>query len=502
MSRVSRWPRRAVVDIGSNSVRLVIFSGPPRVPVTITNEKALCGLGDREVETGNLRADAMERALSTLRRFRAVIESEEPETLDVFATAAVREAPNGSGFLKEIRSIGFDPRLISGEEEARLAGLGILCSAPEIRREGIAAIGGDLGGGSLELSLLGGKDADISHSVSLPLGSLRMVSDFGNNKKAAEKRIEKHFADLPWIAEVKTKHLYVVGGSWRAIARVAMHLSEHPLTILDHYTMDAEQTIEVCQYVENCDPEGLESIDGVQKKRVPTLPMAAIVLRELIRASSVDRVIVSSCGVREGLLFDRLPERIRKEEPLFALASDIADRQGGGRLPRADAVDQFLSPIFQETPSIARVRRAASIMIRTGNVSHPDRRADYAAEIIMAAQFLGIDHVERAMLAVMMKARYNGSIDERDSIIPTEVLGEEELHYAVTAGYAHRLAASLRTPLFEKRSGFTLEKTESSLVLTVEPHVADFVAEAGVKDFERLADAMGLEPLIRQSGEV
>jgi exopolyphosphatase/guanosine-5'-triphosphate,3'-diphosphate pyrophosphatase len=494
MKQSIRWPRRAVVDIGSNSVRLVIFSGPPRVPVTMTNEKALCGLGDRDPETGNLRDESVARALDTLRRFKAVIDSEEPETLDVFATAATREAPNGPEFLRAIEEIGLEPKLISGEEEARLAGLGILCAAPEIRRDDRAAIGGDLGGGSLELSLLGCSSAGgVDNTVSLPAGSLRMLADYGDDRKAAEKGIEKMFRELPWIVENETSSLYVVGGSWRAIGRVGMYLSEHPVPILDHYTLPAEQMIDVCRHVEGADPDDLGSINGVQKKRVPTLPMAAIVLRRLIDLSKVERVVVSSCGVREGLLFDRLPERLRAEEPLFALAEDWADRLGAGRPVKPDAVRVFADPLFDDPPSMRRLRYAAAIMIRTGNMSHPDERADHAAATVMSTPFLGIDHVERSILALMMKARFNGSVRKSGGQVPLDVLSDEDIDYAEKVGLAHRLASSLRLPMFTKQSGFTMEKRPDAIVLRHGPHVRDLVVETAIKDLEKLASAFDRE---------
>jgi exopolyphosphatase/guanosine-5'-triphosphate,3'-diphosphate pyrophosphatase len=492
------WPRRAVVDIGSNSVRLVIFSGPPRVPVTITNEKALCGLGDRDPETGNLREEAADRALTTLRRFHAVIETEEPETLDVFATAAVREAPNGRAFLESIREIGFEPRLISGEEEARLAGLGILCSAPEIIREKIRAIGGDLGGGSLELSLLGGTRVAVDRMISLPLGSLRMTADYGDDLKTAEKNVRRAFGELPWLSETPTPHLYIVGGSWRAIARVGMHLSEHPLAILDHYMMHAEQALEVCRFVEEADLDELMAIDGVQKKRAPNLAMAAVVLRVLIEHADAKKVVVSSCGVREGLLFDRLPDRIRREEPAAALAADLADRQGGGRRPSATAVTSFTEDLFADEPSsLARIRRAAARMIRVANMTHPDKRPGHAAAIVMTAPFLGIDHIERAALALMMMARFNGDVETGEGMIPLSILPPEIADYAIRVGYAHRLAASLRTPLYTQRSGFELSLKADKLRLNVAPQVAAFVVETGLKDLGRLADAFGVEAVVQ-----
>ncbi|MEE4208665.1 MAG: Ppx/GppA family phosphatase [Parvularcula sp.] len=493
-----RWPRRAVVDIGSNSVRLVIFTGPPRVPLAMTNEKALCGLGDREPETGNLRPDAVERALQTLRRFKAVIDSEEPETLDVFATAAAREAPNGPQFLAEIEAIGLQPKVISGEEEARLAGLGILCSAPEIIREKTAAIGGDLGGGSLELSLLGaGGPGGVSKMVSLPAGSLRLKSDYGDDRKAAQKGIDKMLQDLPWLIENETNSLYVVGGSWRAIARVGMFLAEHPVPILDHYTMTAEQMLDVCRYVVDADPEDLGKISGVQKKRVPTLPMAAIVLRRLIELSSVERVVISSCGVREGILFDRLPARLQRAEPLFALAEDWADRLGAGRPVKPEAVRLFTDPLFDDDGTMQRLRYAAAIMIRTGNMSHPDERADHAAAVVMSTPFLGIDHIERSILALMMKARFGGSVTKAGGNVPLDVLSEKDILYAERVGLAHRFASSLRLPMFLKRSGFTLSKDDGKIVLSHEQGVADLVVETAVKDLEKLAASFDCKAEIR-----
>lgn len=496
---MAQWPRRAVVDIGSNSVRLVIFSGPPRVPIAITNEKALCGLGDREPGTGDLRADAMERSLSTLRRFRELIDAEGPETLDVFATAAVRDAPNGAQFLSEIESIGFEPRLISGEEEARLAGLGIFSSAPEIVREGRPAIGGDLGGGSLELSQLGGPNGDIANLVSLPIGSLRMLSEFGEDRAAAETAVQSHFDRQAWLTSMTDPRLYVVGGSWRAIARVGMFQAEHDLPILDHFTMSADQALEVCRFVEEIDPEVLASINGVQKKRVPTLPMAAIALRTLIKHTQAREVVVSACGVREGLLFDRLSQEQRDEDPLMALAADLADRLGGGRRPKASTVSHFLAPIFDEGPKERRVRDAAAMLIRSGNMAHPDRRAVHAGANIMAAPFLGVDHVDRTLLAVMVVSRFASSLSKSKSVIPLRLLTDEQRTYGIRVGYAHRLAASLRTPLYRKDSGFQLKRTEDTLTLVVQKRVADFVAEAGVRDFERLAEELQLTPEIRRT---
>ncbi|MEM1409401.1 MAG: hypothetical protein AAGG79_01500 [Pseudomonadota bacterium] len=463
------------------------------MPITITNEKMLCGLGDRDPATGDLRAEAMDRALTTLKRFAMLIDFERPETLEVFATAAVRDAPNGKDFLREINTAGLRPQLLSGEEEARLAGLGILCSAPEIQRDALEALGGDLGGGSLELSRLSGAArGEIKDIVSLPIGSLRLLTEFGDRDQAAVDFVDEQFSSAPWLSDLSSPHLYIVGGAWRAIARVGMWMAEHPVPILDHYSMDADQALEVCGRVERSSPEELGQISGVQKKRTPTLPMSAMVLRRLIERSGAQRVVVSACGVREGLLFDQLPEAARLEEPLEALAKDLAARQTGGRLPDPEAVARLTDPLFSDQIAQQRLRRAAAMLIRMANITHPDQRTGHASAVIMSAPFLGLDHNDRCLLAAMVKAHLGSSLEKSDPIIPLEVLSDADRTYALQVGRAHRLASSLRTPLYQKRSGFSLKRADDRLLLQVAARVKDLVVEQVVKDLDRLADALSL----------
>lgn len=495
MTHSSRWPRRAVVDIGSNSVRLVIFSGPPRSPISIINEKVLCGLGDRDPVTGALKPEPFERAIATLQRFRAILDTEETQTEDVVATAAVRDASNGPEFLAAAKQAGFDVRLISGDEEARLAGLGILCSAHEIAQDNRPALGGDLGGGSLELSRLGGADgARVHDTVSLPVGALRMLSEHGGNLCEVERVAQHAFAGIDWLQRTHFKNLYIVGGSWRALARISIERSRHPIPVLDHYTVDRGSMLETCRYAEIEDAEIIGKISGVQKKRVPTLPGAAVVLRCLIDHTRVENVIVSACGVREGLLFDRLTEQERQSDPLFTLAEDFAQRAEGGRIPDPVAISAFLDPLFDESPSYRRLRVTAAQMIRGASLAHPEQRAQHAASLAMATPFLGLDHKERTLLALMMLARFGGTMTKDARSLPLSLLDAEDMTYAYRVGCAHRLAAALNRPMFYQNPGFALRRSETSLTLEIAAEAADLFAEAALKEFDRLADAFGLQP--------
>ncbi|MEM6748466.1 MAG: hypothetical protein AAF608_13705 [Pseudomonadota bacterium] len=495
MTHSLRWPRRAVVDIGSNSVRLVIFSGPPRAPISIVNEKVLCGLGDRDPASGALRPEPFDRAIATLQRFRGILDAEDVQSEDVVATAAVRDASNGDAFLTATKRVGFDVRLISGDEEARLAGLGILCSAHEISRDSRPALGGDLGGGSLELSQLGGGGgAKVHETVSLPVGALRMLSEYGGDLAKVERAARTAFANVAWLKRTDFRSLYIVGGSWRALARISIQRTKHPIPVLDHYTVDRESMLETCRYAEIEDGEVIGRISGVQKKRVPTIPGAAVVLRCLIDQTSIEQVTVSACGVREGLLFDRLTDDERRSDPLFTLAEDLAERSEGGRLPDPDAITAFLDPLFDEPASLRRLRYTAAQLIRGASLAHPEQRARHAASLVMATPFLGLDHRERTILAVMILARFGGSLSKDVGDLPVSLLAEDDIRYAYRVGCALRLVTALNRPMFARDSGFRLQRTEETLSLTIEPQAIGLFAEAALKEFDRLSDVFDLRP--------
>src|ERR1700710_2073913 len=156
----------AIIDIGSNSVRLVVYSGAKRIPSVIFNEKVLAGLG-REI--GEIGEGAQARALAALDRFRLLIRQLGVVRTRVVATAAVREASNGDAFLTRVRRLGSSPRILSGEEEGKRAGQGVLSAIPDA--DGIV---GDLGGGSLELVEV--KKGEIRDRASFPLGVLRVAA--------------------------------------------------------------------------------------------------------------------------------------------------------------------------------------------------------------------------------------------------------------------------------------------------------------------------------------
>ncbi len=444
---MGRAARQAVVDIGSNSVRLVIYGAPERAPITIFNEKELCGLGRRDPKTGELSERAMKQALKVLGRFKAVCTEMGNPNVRVVATAAMREAPNGADFIEQVAATGFKPEILSGVEEARLAALGVLSGAPDIIQNSPTArshLCGDMGGGSLELVRYSDDFLKpVALSQSYELGPLRLISQYGPIPADAEKAVHKILKKSQWLTAEKTETLHAVGGAWRALARIHQAVQNYPLKTLHHYQMAREDIIEICQLVEKQSPEGLTNIPGIQRKRIETLPHAAMVLRLLLELTKARNIIISSFGVREGILFDQLTSTQQLEDPLFAIATEYAVRlnpnpQMGGKLL------QFLDSLFVgETPRERHLRQAACSMVDIAALSHPDERPLQACETALRAPLVALTHGERVALAASLFYRYRAKRVDLPQTIPASLMGQEQWQWAERVGLAMRFASDL-----------------------------------------------------------
>ena len=246
---------RAVVDIGSNSVRLVIFDGPARAPIAICNEKALCGLGRDMLADGSLNPASVEAALTTLKRFRIILRAYGDPHTQTIATAAVRDAKDGEAFVAAVRALGYDIKVISGAEEADLAARGVISVEPNA-----SGLAGDMGGGSLELVSI--EKGATGQSVSLPIGPLSIMRASGSDLTRAQTIIEDAIRQVKFLRRGQFKTLYTVGGAWRSIARIHMNLKQYPLSVLHHYILSSSSVIEVCDLVARQSRRSLEEIPG------------------------------------------------------------------------------------------------------------------------------------------------------------------------------------------------------------------------------------------------
>lgn len=483
--------RRGVVDLGSNSVRLVVFEGQGRNPQAIFNEKAVLGLGRGLQGTGRLNDAAIEPALTVLGRYYAVARAMHAEPLQVLATAAVRDAANGAEFVAGLqrRMPGVPIRILTGQEEAELSADGVLLGVP-----GADGVLGDLGGGSLELvRLTAGR---VGETTSLPIGTLRLADRSDGDVAAARSVTEGELAKVKWLARGAGRDLYLVGGAWRALARMHIAQTGYPLAIVHHYVLRREEARDLAGVVMAASRRSLERMPGAPQKRLGDLPYAAVVLRRLLRATGAGRVVFSANGVREGWYSRMLPAEIRARDPMLEAGRELA--RGWGRDPELPAaLLAWTDPLFPEDDGAARgLRTAACLVSDIGSHDHPEYRAEQAFLRVLRQHGAGLDHPQRAFLALCAALRYEAS-PEAPMLAPARsLLDSQDLARAGALGAALRLAYTLcgGTPVL--LAGTALVRRGGRLVLRLREGSGVFAGESVERRLGVLAQALGLEPMV------
>ncbi len=484
-----------VIDIGSNSVRLVVYEGLTRSPTPIFNEKVLAGLGREVQSTGLLAPDAVVEALQALNRFRALCDTLQVRHVFGIATAACRDAKNGAAFVAEAERIcRVRIEVLSGRREAEMAALGVVSGMHE--PHGIA---GDLGGGSLEL--IGVSGSKIRRGVTLPLGGLTLKDVSGNSVKKAAKIAKTEIEKVPFLKGGKGQTLYAVGGAWRSLAALHMAQTGYPLHVMHGYTIRAREALEFCELVQRVDPETLSQIDAVATARRPLLGYAAAVLAQLIRRMKPDRVVMSALGVREGLLYAMLKPREQQKDALISAARNLnllrsRSPQHGEEL--VAWTDNFMkSSGIDENRDERRLRHAACLVADVGWRTHPDYRGEQALNLISHADFVALDHAGRAYLALSVYFRHVG-ITHDDDLSPRlrELASTRMLDRARVLGAAMRVAYMVSASMPGVLSQTTLRVEKGKLVLKLPGRFAALNGERVSNRMRTLARLVGREPLV------
>lgn len=392
--------RVGVVDVGSNSVRLVVFDGAARSPAYFYNEKIMCALGAGMSETGHLSPDGRVRALSAMRRFKKLAESMGLADLSVVATAAVRDASDGREFCEEVRrDTGLRIWVIDGEEEARLSAQGVLLGWP-----GAYGLVCDIGGSSMELAEISG--GRVGRRVSSALGPLKL-RDMKGGAKARQAHIKEVITGLQEKMGAQRDRLFLVGGSWRAIARIDMYRRGYPLHVLHEYRMTKKSVAETVAFIQKSDLDELRGACGVSSTRMALVPYAAEVLSRLVKNFKPKDIAISSYGIREGMLYEQMPQRLRDRDPLieacrFAEAKD-ARMPGFGKV-----LYNFILPLYKGSPAPRkRLVKAACLLHDVSWRAHPDYRAETCFDNATRANLGGLKHSERIYLGLALLHRYS-----------------------------------------------------------------------------------------------
>jgi exopolyphosphatase / guanosine-5'-triphosphate,3'-diphosphate pyrophosphatase len=484
----------AIVDIGSNSVRLVAFERLERAPTPIFNEKAMCALGRGVVTTGRLAEDGIDKTLKALKRYRALCETMRIADVSVIATAAARDAANGPAFIAAAReAIGCEISLLTGAREAELSALGVISAIHE--PDGVV---GDLGGGSLELIEVSGESR--GKGVTLPLGGLALMDASKRSTKEAIRIARKAVVDAAPLSKLRGRTFYAVGGAWRALATLHMRQRNYPLDVMHHYRILAGEAAEFAELVERADSLALDAISAISAARRPLLAYAAIALDEVIRRAKPSDIVISAAGVREGLLYERLAPAERRLDPLLYTASAQA-----ALLARAPAygeeliawTDGFMrSSQLDETVEERRLRHAACLLSDIAWRAHPDYRARQATSTVTQGALIGVDHPGRAFLALALVFRHQGPDGETGFSELRGLLSTRFLLRARVLGSAMRVAYLLSASMAGVLAQTPMRIERGRLVLTLPAERAALASERLLTRLRALGRLLGVEAAV------
>ncbi len=469
-------------------MRLVIYEGEQRNPLSIFNEKAVLRLGRGLQTTGRLNEDAVGQALTVMNRYHAIARAMGAAPMEVLATAAVREAENGAAFVADLaaRMPDVTIRILSGEEEAALSAAGVLCGIPAA--DGVLA---DIGGGSLEVVRL--RTGAAGEVRSLKLGVIRLAERSGGDMVRARAIAEADLAAVPWLGDAAGADLYAVGGAFRALARIHMAQTNYPLNIVHHYTVGRDEARDMAGVISSAGRRVLERMPGAPRRRVDDLPFAALALRRLLRATNARRVVFSANGLREGWYMRRMPALIRAQDPLLAAGRDMAERLGRDPL-LPPALFQWTAPLFiGDPPGVSHLRLAACWMSDIGSHDHPEYRAEQAFWRVLRQPGVALDHHARAFLALCLALRYEAEPDAPFLQPARLLLDAVSVQRAELLGIALRLAYTLSAGTRALLEGTALERSGPRLILRLAERSGVFAGESVLRRLDRLAQAAGLE---------
>ena len=475
---------RAVIDIGSNTVRLVIYDGTARAPEPVWNEKVAARLGRDLSTSGRIPEDAALEALAALARYRLLLDELGVEDVQTVATAAVRDAANGQEFLSRVTDLGFAPRLLTGEEEARASAFGAIGAFPDAC--GLAA---DLGGGSLELVKIA--QGSCHEAISLPFGTLRLEAmheraDLGTALHACLGALN--------IAAHRGQPLYMIGGTWRALAHYVMARTDYPLTDPHGFSLERKQARDHCKALTKTEPSDLAHIPSISAMRSAYLPKAAALLLALLDETKPSHLVFSSWGLREGLLFARLSQSQRAVDPLLAAVNAFAQMRDAS-VTHATRIVGWTACLSSGTgPRTERLRLASAQLAAALQRVEPNLRPDLATAWALDKRWIDCTPHDRALLC----AALHGSLGSASLPDRVQTLApDRDLRHALVWGYGFRLARRLGAGSITALANSSLVIDDQAIALHLESSRAPLATSLVQRELARLADALGREPVVR-----
>jgi exopolyphosphatase / guanosine-5'-triphosphate,3'-diphosphate pyrophosphatase len=476
----------AVVDIGSNSVRMVVYDGLGRAPFPRFNEKSLCRLASGLDRNGQLSADGFRRTVEAARRFRAIADAMGVTRIDVLATEATRKAGNGKALVASILAEAkLDVRILSGAEEATYAAYGVISGF--FRPVGVV---GDMGGGSLELARVLDDRVD-EHCLSLPLGALPalgLLSRYGQDaRRPVDTLLEQQVGP-----EFRQQVFYAVGGGWRALAKAHMVHVNSPVRVVQGFQPDVRQLRDFAKALWRMPDTALAKLPGVPMRRRETLPGAAFILDRLLKHLQPETIVFSALGVREGWLYSQLSKDERYLDPLIEGAQLLGLPQARVAAFSSALVRWTSQLVPDESPADKRLRVAACALSDIAWRDHEDVRAAESFRRLLQFPFIGLSHPERAKLAAVIHARYAGRIDDPVLAPARALLSPGVLRSTRVLGLTMLLAYRFSGAVPQILESSRLILGTKSIRLLVGPAARAPDSEAVMDRLRLLADAVGV----------
>ncbi len=484
-------PLIAVIDIGSNSVRLVIYDGLKRSPMSVFNEKILCGLANNLEQTGKLSIDGAKRAKLAIGRFLKLSKIMHVKEIHLFATSAVRDAKDGNSFAKDIsRTYGYKINILTGQQEAEFAGFGVISSISEPK-----GVVGDLGGGSLELIAV--SDTKIGTGQSLPIGPLRFLDNDGFfNKRHVQKIIQEYLQEFPLEYELENNHFYAVGGAFRRLASIHITKNKYPLRVVQNYKVPVKDIMKTVELVSRMSQEVVCRTYGISNKRSSLLPFAALLLKEIIAAGKPKNIVFSATGVREGFLYSKLSKKVKNKDPLLSGCEDMIARISRD-CDYGYELSDWIFPLFRNiSEHEKRLMLGACILSEISCYENTEYKAELAYRRVLDSSLTGLNHKERVFIAKSLYCRYSRHPDEAILKEMQPLLNARRFKDAQIIGSSMRLARSLSGSIKGGLQGTSLSVKNGRLILHISKDKKELAGEVVEKRMRQLGEVMSLGTIV------
>jgi len=419
----------AIIDIGSNSLRLVLVQVTQDGFYKIINDlKESVRLGEGMTEKCELQAARVAEAIQTLSMFKQICDSVQTSEIIAVATEAVRKATNRQAFLERVKTeVGINVRVLSGDEEAYFGYLGVIHSLD--LTEGLIM---DLGGSSTELVWL--QEQKIKEKVSLPFGAINLTDRFKLQNKITKEQekqllqyLNSYYRTIPWLAKLKGSQLIGIGGTIRNFGKIDRKRKNYPLDIAHNYRLKPNDIHEIYDLVKNKSLAQRQAIRGLSKARADIFVGGAAAVAALVNFCKLKEVIVSGKGLREGLLYDYLS---RHYQPImnafnFSLHNNLANYQLD--VKHAAHVCHLTKSLFTQLRNlhhldsrVERILKAAAMLHDCGIAIRFYEQRKHVFYVILHSEINVLSHRELVMSAAI--ASYNLKNDYKENLTAYKTL--------------------------------------------------------------------------------